>query len=145
MVTNFRNNVVFVRDPTALPKSVEHAQSVDALARSYKLVILLSHGNKYSFPDGWILPSNVELLEYDLEMSSVQAGVVKLRDILRRHAIEVRSRHLDKRDPMPLVLAGSVITVPVGTDVSFVNNESDFPTIQDLELPTTGTNTEWDL
>lgn len=116
-----RSRVVIVKDPSALPGGLKHHRAVDALATTNKAVVLMSHGNKYKFPKGWILPGNVTLLEYDLENGSIEKCVIRLREILRGHGIDVHSRHLAEADPMPMPLAGSVLVMNIGTEIAFIN------------------------
>lgn len=119
--TFLSNRVVVVKDPTALPEGVKHPDAIDALAKTHKAVVLLSHGNKYWLPPGYVLPANVTVLKYDLDMASIQKCVLKLREIFREHGISMYSRHLDDDDPMPLLLSGACMTMNVGTELAFVN------------------------
>lgn len=139
------NRIVFVKDPTVLPDSVTHYETVESLAKVNKLVILLSHGNKYLFPKGWDLPKNVRLLEYDLDMPSIQAAVRKLRLILHEHDVEVQSRHLAFQDALPIVLSGALVSVPQGTELAFLNGKKDAQVHRVFDTPTIQINTEWDI
>ncbi|NBU69870.1 MAG: hypothetical protein EBS53_00170 [Bacteroidetes bacterium] len=146
MADHVLNRIVFVKDPTVLPENEKHHEVVDSLAKANKLVVLLSHGNKYNFPAGWILPSNVKLLEYDLEMPSIKAAVSRIRTLLREHNVEVHSRHLDERDTLPIVLSGALVAVPTGTELSFLNGQTQYVrTRKTLETPTIVEQTEWDI
>ena len=121
------NRIVFVKDPEVLPTNVTHADAIDSLSRTNNVVILLSHGNKYILPSDWITPHNVTFLEYELEMSSIQECVIKLREVLHSHGIEVYSRHLpDRFDVLPLPLSGALLVNNIGTELSFINNEQQF-------------------
>lgn len=120
------DRVVFVKDPSVLPEGAKHNEAIDVLSAANSLVLLLSHGNKYRFPDGWVLPANVKLLEYDLDMTSIQAAVIRIRDILREFGVDVRSRHLDDREALPMPLAGAIITMNVGTQLVFLNGENSY-------------------
>lgn len=146
-MANNLERVVFVKDPSVLPEGVKHHDAVDNLATANKLVVLLSHGNKYSFPEGWILPANVRILEYDLDMSSIQSVVVRIRDILKEFGISLHSRHLGAREVFPIPLAGAVITMNVGTQLAFINGESDYLSSKAmLETPPTQNDpSEWDI
>jgi hypothetical protein len=110
-----KDRVVFIKDPSALPRGLKHPDAIDSLSKDSKLVILLSHGNKYALPPGWIMPHNVRLLEYDLDMASISKCVTTLKDLLKQHGIDVYSRHLTNTDPMPIVLAGACMTMRTGT------------------------------
>lgn len=127
MAANGRR-VVIVKDPSIFPEGRRHDQVVDALANTHTLVVLMSHGNKYRFPKGWTLPNNASLLEYDLELGSIEECVIRLRELLRAHGIDVHSRHLENMDPMPIPLAGSVLVMNFGTEVAFINNEEQLAT-----------------
>lgn len=130
------DRVVFVKDPTVLPEGFKHHEAIDTLAAANSLVLLLSHGNKYKFPDGWILPANVRLLEYDLDMTSIQAAVIRIRDILREFGVDVHSRHLDDREALPMPLAGAIITMNVGTQLVFLNGENSYAALKKkVEVP----------
>jgi hypothetical protein len=146
MATDLRR-IIFVKDPTVLPEGVKHREAVEALADANKLVILLSHGNKYLFPEGWIPPANVKLLEYDLDMPSIQAAVRRVRLILKEHGVEVYSRHLDYFDALPIVLSGAVVEVPEGTELAFINGKTEYKHVHKiLETPTSADEpTEWDI
>lgn len=140
--------IVFVKDPTVLPDDVSHQEAVEALAKANKLVILLSHGNKYAFPEGWVPPANVKLLEYDLEIPSIQAAVRRVRLILREYEIDFHSRHLDDRDALPMVLSGAFVSLPPGVELAFVNGQTEYlKSHKNLEtpLPTIDQKIEWDI
>lgn len=124
------DRVVFVKDPSVLPEGSKHHEAIDALAAANKLVLLLSHGNKYKLPEGWILPSNVRLLEYDLDMTSIQAAVIRIRDILREFGVDVHSRHLNDGEALPIPLAGAIITMNVGTQLLFLNGENSYAALR---------------
>jgi hypothetical protein len=145
MATNL-DRVVFVKDPSVLPEGVKHHEAIDSLAKANKLVLLLSHGNHYHLPQDWILPANVKLLEYDLDMPSIQAAVIRIRDILKQHGVDVYSRHLGGSS-LPLVLSGAVITANLGIQLAFVNGEDEYlKTHKILETPpSTSDSTEWDI
>lgn len=145
MATNL-DRVVFVKDPSVLPEGVRHHEAIDALAKANKLVVLLSHGNRYNLPEDWILPANVKLLEYDLDMPSIQAAVVRIRDILKQHGVNVYSRHLGGGS-LPLVLSGAVITTNLGVQLAFVNGADEYvKNHKSLETPpSTPDPAEWDI
>lgn len=136
------NRVVFVKDPTILPPGVPHTEAIDALANNHQVVILLSHGNKYHFPAGWILPDNVSLLEYDLDLPSITQAVYLIRDLLRQHNIEMQSRFLDNDDALPMILAGACLTVGPNTKVTFINKPEQYTT--KYKNPIVTTDTDWD-
>lgn len=136
--------VVIVKDPSVLPNKNHHL-IVDALASANKLVVLMSHGNKYRFPPNWILPANVTVLEYDLESGSIEKCVIKLREVLRAHGIDVHSRHLDGADPMPMPLAGSVLVMNLGTEISFVNQSNQLTSNITSSQDSEDYSSEWDL
>lgn len=140
-----RSRVVIVKDPSVLPEGVRHCDAVDALANSNKVVVLMSHGNKYKFPKGWILPSNVSLLEYDLTLGSIEKCVIRLREILHTHGIELHSRHLLEADPMPMPLAGSVLVMNLGTELSFINKPSQFTEELTIIANEDHSPSDWDL
>lgn len=146
-MANNLERVVFVKDPSVLPEGVKHHDAVDGLASANKLVVLLSHGNKYHFPENWILPSNVRLLEYDLDMTSIQAVVIRIRDILKEFGISLHSRHLGAREVLPIPLAGAIITMSVGTQLAFINGEAEYLASKaTLESPPTQNDpSEWDI
>lgn len=145
MEAKFLGRVVFVKDPMALPNGVRHHEAVEALAKSNRVVILLSHGNKYIFPKGWLLPHNVKLIEYDLTLESVEQGVNKIRSILNGYGVDLYSRHLDNDDPMPMLLAGACLTLSPGTKVAFVNKPDQYSNAKQISDPTTYEETDWDL
>lgn len=147
MAAHVLTRIVFVKDPTVLPENEKHHEVIDSLAKANKLVVLLSHGNKYNFPDGWILPANARLLEYDLEMPSIQAAVRRIRNLLREYDVEVHSRHLDERDALPIVLSGALMAVPSGTELSFLNGQTQYVrTRKVLETPVIlDQQMEWDI
>lgn len=138
--------VVVVKDPTALPEGTKHHEAIDTLAKLHKAVVLLSHGNKYKLPPGYILPANVTLLQYDLDMQSIQKCVIRLREILRQYGISIYSRHLDDEDPMPILLSGACLTMNSGTELAFVNRPDNY--IEAKERPQnipTDSMHAWDL
>jgi hypothetical protein len=130
-----------------LPEGSRQHDAIDTLAAANSLVLLLSHGNKYKLPEGWILPGNVKLLEYDLDMTSIQAAVVRIRDILREFGVDVHSRHLDDREALPIPLAGAIITMNVGTQLVFLNGENSYTALrQKVETPSKDEDpTKWDI
>lgn len=141
-----RNRIVVIKDPTALPEGAKHDEAIDALARANKVVILLSHGNKYHLPPDYVMPHNVSTIQYDLDMQSIQRCVLRLREILREHGVQMYSRHLDDDDPMPILLGGACITMNAGTELAFVNKpEKYIATKEKLETPVSYEETEWDL
>lgn len=146
-MANHLERVVFVKDPSVLPEGVKHHEAIDGLAGANKLVILLSHGNKYQFPEGWILPSNVRVLEYDFDMTSIQSVVIRIRDILREFGINLHSRHLGAREVFPIPLAGAIITMNVGTQLAFINGENEYlASKSSLETPPAANDpSEWDI
>lgn len=139
------NRVVFVKDPTALPEGMKHHTAVEALSRNNRVVILLSHGNKYNFPKGWLLPENVSLIEYEFDNKSIEAGTSQVRAMLRRHGIDLYSRHLDNSDPMPMLLAGSLMTLSPGTQVTFVNKPDQYTTAETPKREPVTVDCDWDL
>lgn len=139
------NRVVFVKDPTALPNGVRHHEAIDALAKNNRLVLLLSHGNKYQLPTGWQLPGNVKLIEYDLTMPGIEENITKIRNILSDHGIDLYSRHLDNGDPMPMLLAGACLTLSHGTKVTFVNKPDQYINAKQDPDPISYEETDWDL
>lgn len=138
------NRVVFVKDPTALPAGVYHHEAIEALSRNNKLVVLLSHGNKYQLPPGWILPHNCKLIEYELTLENIEQNVIKIRNMLSEHGIDLYSRHLDNSDPMPMLLAGACLTMGPGTTVAFVNKPDQFTNAKQAPEPVYE-ETDWDL
>lgn len=136
------NRVVFVKDPSVLPQGVTHSEAIDALAKNHHLVILLSHGNKYLIPPGWIVPSNVHMFEYDLSLPSIAHVTGVIRNLLREHGIEIHSRHLDNDDPMPMILAGACLTVGPNTKLTFVNKPEQYTT--KYQEPIVVADTDWD-
>jgi len=134
------NSVVFVKDPSVLPAG-KHDLAIDDLANKHKLVLLLSYGSPYSLPPNWILPSNVKILDCDLDLPSIQATVVRLRDILRDHGVDLYSRHLDTFDPMPIVLAGACISMNTDTQLIFLNDLN----LNNEQLPIQDVQTDWDI
>lgn len=140
-----KSRVVFVKDPTALPQNVQHHEAVEALARSNNLVVLMSHGNPYLFPEGWIMPYNVKTIDYDLTVEGITAGVVQARDLLRTYNIDLHSRHLDNDEALPMLLAGACLTVPVATEVAFINKPSQFKTDAATTTSEEHFETIWDL
>ena len=135
--------VVFVKDPTALPSDLRHHEAVEALAEANRLVILLSHGNKYHLPAGWLLPHNCHLIEYDLTVENIAENVIKIRNLLNTYGIALYSRFLDNSDPMPMLLAGACLTLSPGTTVAFINKPDQFNTTKQASIPYA--NTDWDL
>lgn len=136
--------VVFVKDPTALPQGVRHHEAIDALCKTHDLVMLLSHGNKYHFPRGWILPTNCKLVSYEVDTASIQSGLVLLRETLAAYGIGVHSRYLDDADPLPILLSSACLTMGAGTDVTFINKPTQYnaePTAEPIEVP----ESDWDL
>ncbi len=146
METQFlRQRVVFVKDPTALPNGVQHHDAIDALAKNNRVVILLSHGNKYRLPKGWLLPHNVKLIEYDLTVESIEQSVNQIRSLLRGYGVDLYSRHLDNDDPMPMLLAGACMTLSPGTKVAFVNKPDQYSNAKQETDPTVNYDADWDL
>lgn len=137
--------VVFVKDPTALPNGVRHHEAIDALAKNNRLVLLLSHGNKYQLPHGWLLPHNVRLIEYDLTTEAIEENVNKIRNILSEYGVDLYSRHLDNDDPMPMLLAGACMTMGPGTKVAFVNKPDQYSNAKQDPDPICYEDTDWDL
>ena len=136
--------IVFVKDPTALPRGISHVDVVEALAKNNKVVILFSHGNKYQFPKDWTLPHNVYLLEYDLTLTSIADHVYELSTLLQRHGVDLYSRHLDNTDPMPMLLAGACLTLNPGTKVAFINKPDQYINIKQ-EQEIVSVETDWDI
>lgn len=136
------SRVVFVKDPTVLPLGVPHTEAIDALAKNHNVVILLSHGNRYQLPKDWLLPDNVSMFEYDLDLLSITHVVTVIRDLLREQGIEIHSRHLDNDDPMPMILAGACLTVGPNTKITFVNKPEQYTT--KYKEPIVVTDTDWD-
>lgn len=135
--------VVFVKDPTALPLELRHHEAVEELAKTNRLVILLSHGNKYQLPSGWLLPHNCYLIEYDLTVESIAENVHRIRNLLNNYGIALYSRFLDNSDPMPMLLAGACLTLSPGTTVAFINKPDQF--INTKQSPVCYEDTDWDL
>jgi len=138
------NRVVFVKDPSVLPVGIPHSEAIETLAKNHQVVILLSHGNSYVLPNGWEMPGNVSLFEYDLDLLSITHVIGVIRDLLRDHGIEIHSRHLDNDDALPMILAGSVLTVGPNTKISFVNKPEQY-TNKPSKDPIIQTETDWDL
>ena len=136
--------VVFVKDPTALPEGIPHHTAVEVLAKNNKTVILLSHDTKYVFPKDWVCPENVSIIEYSLDLQSITACVIKLRELLKNAGVEIYSRHLDTGDPMPMLLAGACLTLTSGTKIAFVNQPSQFAAVKYPTDPKP-VQTAWDI
>ncbi|NJL54359.1 hypothetical protein HC928_03610 [bacterium] len=139
------SGVVLVKDPTALPEGFKHHEAVDALAKVSKLVVLMSHGNKYKFPKNWILPSNAVVLEYELDMGSITKCIIRLKELLREHGIDLHSRHLDGYDPMPMPLAGSVLVLNLGTNIQFINKPDEYTAPLAINPVMYDVDSEWDI
>lgn len=136
--------VVFVKDPTALPRGVPHTEAIDALSRNNRAVILLSHGNKYQLPKDWILPSNVSIFEYELDLDSIAEAVRRVREVLVQHGVDLHSRYLDNDDALPMLLAGACLTLGPNTKVVFVNKPDQYSNIK-VSQETVRKDTDWDL
>lgn len=137
--------VVFVKDPTVLPQSIPHHEAIAALAKNNKLVLLLSHGNKYTLPLGWILPHNAIIIEYALTNEDIVQNVYRVRNLLNLHGIDMYSRHLDNDDPMPMLLAGACLTLSPGTKVAFVNKPEQYLNAKQDPDPVKFEDIDWDL
>lgn len=136
--------IVFVKDPSALPQKVYHHEAIEALAKNNRVVILLSHGNKYKLPKGWIPPHNVITLEYELTLENIEENIHNLKHILSGYGIDLYSRHLDNSDPLPMLLAGSCLTLSPGTKVAFVNKPDQYTSAKQEESAKYK-DTDWDL
>lgn len=147
MAAELLRRVVFVKDPTALPGNVSHQAAVESLAAANNLVVLMSHGNPYLFPTGWIVPHNVKQIPYDLSLPGIVAGVLQVRELLREYDITMSSRHLDNDDALPMLLAGACLTVGSGTEVAFVNKPGQFTQAKQDNTPDVYDphTTDWDL
>jgi hypothetical protein len=144
MEAHLLSRVVFVKDPSALPEGMPQHAAVDLLAKNNKAVILLSHDAKYVFPKDWVCPANVSIIEYALDVQSITACVIKLREILKTAGVDMYSRHLDTGDPMPMLLAGACLTLSSGTKIAFVNQPSQFATVK-LPNDEKPVETDWDI
>ena len=144
MVADVRHRVVFVKDPSILPDGLTHEEAVERLSRANSLVLLLSHGNSYRFSDGWLLPANVRMLEYDIETLSLRECAERLRGYLREAGVQLHSRHLDFREALPLVLTGSVLVTPNTTELVFINHQVELEELSELPSNAPPTN-KWDL
>lgn len=145
METQVLSRVVFVKDPTALPKNVKHHEAIESLAAVNKVVILLSHGNKYILPPAWIFPHNVSLFEYEITMESIVNCVRQIKELLLKHHIGLYSRHLDNEDPMPILLAGACLTLGAGTEVSFINKPDEYTNTTVTPTKVEQSDVDWDL
>lgn len=127
-----------------MPQKTYHHEAVEALAKNNRVVILLSHGNKYKFPKGWMLPHNVVMLEYDLTLENIEENIHNLKNILSGYGIDLYSRHLDDGDPLPMLLAGSCLALSPGTKVAFVNKPDQYSNAkQDESIKYK--DTDWDI
>lgn len=147
MGTNVLSNVLFIKDPTAFPPDVNQEETIYALAKTNKLVVLLSHGNAYSFTEGFILPDNVKLVPYSLDsFDSITQCVILLCEILKEHDIDLHSRFLDRSVSLPLVLSGAILKTNNNTTVNFVNDKEQFKQLK-IVKPSNPTQEEskWDL
>jgi hypothetical protein len=145
-MANILDRLIFVKDPHALPLDIPHEVSVDVLSRQYQLVVLFSHGDLYDFPDNWILPQNVKLVQYDLDTSSIQATVIRLRDILATVGIHFESRFLGM-EALPIPLSGALIRLNTKTEFTCLNSPSDYlKHVKAIDQPNEEqTTTDWDL
>jgi len=145
-MANILDRLIFVKDPSALPVDVPHEDAIEALSRDYKLVILFSHGDDYDLPDNWIFPSNVKLIAYSLDNASIQATVIRLRDLLQSVGVKFESRHLGL-EALPIPLSGALIHMNTDTTLVCLNSTADYfkhvktnETKQTIQLKT-----DWDL
>jgi len=145
-MANILDRLIFVKDPHALPLDVPHDVSIELLSRQYRLVVLFSHGDLYDLPDNWIFPQNVKLVQYGLDTSSIQATVIRLRDILATIGVRFESRFLGM-EALPIPLSGALIRLNTDTEFVCLGNASDYlKHVKAIDQPDQEqTKTDWDL
>lgn len=125
------NSITIVKGPNSLPKDITHKQSVERLAKLHRLVILISFGDDmYSFPNECQLPPNVRHINYSCE--TLDSSLDKVRDCLSGFGVGLISRHSVDSDPLPMLLTGSILCVPEGTELSV--QKGTIPEVLDEDL-----------
>lgn len=109
--------ILVVRGPKSLPADVDHVSAISALCRDAGLVMLFSFGDdKYNLPQGFVLPTNARLIEYDYE--TLDASVDAVTSAFAHIGAAFVSRH-KMGGAMPFVLSGGVVSLPTGTQLEF--------------------------
>jgi len=134
--------IVVVTSPTLLPSGADHATTVAALCRDNQLVLLLHFGDeRYNFPENHCLPYNARVVHYDYE--TLDESLAELESYLSGFGVGMISRHKMNGTHLPFVLGGSILQVPRGVQLSFLDSRSELPELEKttVSIP----DAEWDF
>lgn len=135
------SKIVLVKNPSNLPKDISHDVAITKLARKYELVLLFCFGDeKYKLPTSYLVPHNVRIINYDYE--TLQNSLKDVQSCLRGFGVGVVSRHHSDEDPLPMLLTGSILSVPKGTELTVLSPTIPLELEEEPEEDSTGT---WDL